>query len=246
MSMKKVLLTGASGKIGSFLVNALADDFQIHPMYRSPVEGIENPVYANLRNFYSLAQAANGMDAIIHLAGQSWDKDVHKFMLPDNIAGAYNVFEAARQNGVKRIIFASTNHVVGMYFAEGERIAEDVAIRPDTFYAVTKAYGEALGRFYADVHGLSVICLRIGWFLYPEQVGENHSDRHLWISPRDIKQLMTLCLEAKDIKFEILNAISDNTRQILDVTKAKELLGYAPQDNAETIYEQLEKGKENE
>ncbi len=150
MSIKKVLLTGASGRIGSFLVDALADEFEIHPMYRRPVEGISNPVYANLRDFDSLVQATEGMDAVIHLAGQSGDTDVHSLMIPDNLAGAYNVFEAARQNGVQRVIFASTNHVVGMYFRDGEKITEDAPIRPDSYYAVTKAYGEALGRFYAD------------------------------------------------------------------------------------------------
>jgi nucleoside-diphosphate-sugar epimerase len=187
-----------------------------------------------------------GIDAVIHLAAQAWGDDIHTHLIPNNVTGCYNIFEAARQAKVKRVIFASTHHVVGLYLKEDIKVNEEVPVRPDNLYAVTKVFGEALARFYAEEHGLSVISARIGWYLTPEEfVDVQNPDWknwawRMWLSPRDMEQFMTRCLEAENISYETLNCISDNSRKLLDLTRAKAVLGYTPQDNAEMLIKKFE------
>ena len=240
--VKSVLITGATGSIGSDLCRRLTDSFDVRSGVRHPVEGFPSPVVCELRDFDSVLGAVQGVDAVVHLAGQSWEADVHEYMIPDNVTGCYNLFEAARQAGVKRVIFASTYHVVKLYLEEGKRVDERVPVRPDTFYAVTKVFGEALARYYAEVHGLSVISARIGWFIPPDRLlsksvlSEHFSQvRSLWISPRDMGQFITRCLTVEDIAYEVLNCTSGNAVSMLDLSRAREVLGYAPQDDAERL-----------
>ncbi|HIE51312.1 MAG TPA: NAD(P)-dependent oxidoreductase [Armatimonadetes bacterium] len=242
-----VLVTGATGSIGRDLCPRLAERFQVRSGVRRDVSDFQpplpNPVYCNIRDFDSLLKAMEGVEAVVHLAAQSWENDVYEYMIPDNITGCYNVFEAARRVGVKRVVFASTNHVVGGYLKEGKPVTEDVPVRPDTIYAVTKVFGEALGRYYAEYHGLSVIAVRIGWFLHPEAepLQKGHpAARHMWLSPRDCAQLMTRCLEAENITFAIVHGISNNARQLMLLERTKQLLGYAPEDDAERYVQQRE------
>jgi uronate dehydrogenase len=243
MGVRTVLITGATGHIGRDLCHRLAGSFEVHAGVRRPVEGFSNPVMCQLRDLNSVLTAVQGVDAVIHLAAQSWEADVHKLMIPDNITGCYNIFEAARQAGVGRVVFASTHHVVRRYLEEGMRVGEDVSVRPNTFYAVTKVFGEALGRYYTEMHGLSVICARIGKFLPPDQVvpvsiefpERLWQSRALWISPRDMAQFMTRCLTVEGITYEVLNCTSRNTRELMDLSRAREVLGYAPEDDAEVL-----------
>lgn len=251
--IRTVLITGATGIIGRDLCHRLKQRFEVHSGVRREVEGLPNPVTCQIRDFDSVLRAMQGVDAVIHLAAQSWEADVYEYMIPDNITGCYNIFEAARQAGVRRVVFASTHHVAGRYLREGVTVNEDVPVRPDSFYAVTKVFGEALGRFYAEKHGLSVISARIGWFLDPDRLmREVHrwSPEYrrwagaMWISPRDMAQFMTRCLEVENVAYEVLHCISDNTRKLMDLSRARKILGYQPQDNSETIIRQL--GWDNE
>ena len=187
----------------------------------------ETFVAADLTKPDEVAAAVKGADSIIHLGGFSvegpWDT-----ILQANIIGCYNLFEAARQAGVKRVIFASSNHAVGFY-PRKRKIGTDVTVRPDSRYGVSKAFGEALGALYADKHGMAVTCLRIG------NVGARPLDVRrlsIWISPEDIVQLIGIGLNHPDIRFEILYGASDNEAAWWDNSRARSL-GYRPKGRAE-------------
>jgi uronate dehydrogenase len=168
----------------------------------------------------------------VHLGGHSiegsWDT-IHNA----NIVGCYNVFEAAYRQGVKRVVFASSNHVVGFY-PRAQRIGVNVTVRPDSRYGVSKAFGEALGALYADKHGLRVTCLRIG------NVGDAPLDKRrlsIWLKPEDLVQLIRIGLEHADIHFEIFYGGSDNADGWWDNSNARRF-GYKPQGRADDYRDQ--------
>ena len=232
---KRVLITGAGGRIGASLTERLSGryDLRLH-FHREPEETPEHEyVVAEIASFDEIAPAMAGIDAVVHLAGSphitsTWD-EVHQA----NIVGTYNVFESARRAGVPKIVLASTNHVMGMYDRDGEwPIYASQPVRPDSLYGVSKAFGENLGRHYADRYGLSVIALRIGWFLE-----EPHDEiaRWMWLSPRDCAQIVTRAIES-DLGFGVFYAISGNSRRHWDITDTINRLGYQPQDDAERYF----------
>jgi uronate dehydrogenase len=187
----------------------------------------ETFVAADLTKPDEVAAAVKGADSVIHLGGYSvegpWDT-----ILQANIIGCYNLFEAARQAGVKRVVFASSNHAVGFY-PRKRKIGTDVTVRPDSRYGVSKAFGEALGALYSDKHGMIVTCLRIG------NVGPRPLDVRrlsIWISPEDIVQLIGIGLNHPDIRFEILYGASNNEAAWWDNSRAQSL-GYRPKGRAE-------------
>lgn len=237
-SKKRVLITGAAGRIGRELVDRLRDryDLRLH-FHRVVPESLRHfdHVIADIGDFEAIAPAFDRMDAVVHLAADpstsaSWESVLHA-----NIIGTYNVFEAGRRAGVRKIVFASTNHVMGMYDRDQQwPIYSHQPVRPDSLYGVSKAFGEALARYYADRYGLSVICLRIGWFL-PEPRDE--ISRWMWLSPRDCAQLVWRSIES-DLRFGVFYAISANSQRHWDITDTMELLGYRPEDDAERYFTQ--------
>lgn len=225
-----MLITGAAGDIGSCLregLRPLADELvltDVRPL--APVAG-ERFVQADLADRDALARAAEGVDSVIHLGGIPTEASFDELLGP-NLVGTFNVFEAARRNGVPRVVFASSNHAAGFYPVE-ETLTGREAPRPDTLYGVTKAYGEALGHLYVDKFGLDVICIRIGGFLeQPRQV----RDLSTWLSHGDAVRLVVACLTAPDVGFRVVYGASANTRLHWDLSPAREL-GYDPQDDAE-------------
>ena len=233
---KRVLITGAGGRIGGSLADLLGEMYDLRLIYRSS-RPAEPPVpdwrVLDLEDLPGLTDAMQGVDAVVHMAADptvdaSWESVLH-----NNIIGTYNVFEAARQAGVKKIIFASTNHVMGMYDRDGMwPIFADQPIRPDSLYGVSKAFGEALGRFWYDQHGVSVICLRIGWML-PEP--QDEIARWMWLSPRDCAQIVSRAIDS-GIGFDIVYAISRNATRRWDITKTMERFDYRPEDDAEAYF----------
>jgi uronate dehydrogenase len=195
-----------------------------------PAEGDEDVVVADLGDLEAVRRAVEGVAAVVHMAGNPSTRASFDEVLSANIVGTYHVYEAAREAGVPRVVFASTNHVTGMYERDGSLVLPELPVRPDSHYGVSKAYGEALGRYYHDQHGLQVICLRIGSFL-----PKPSSARALgtWISPRDMVQLTWRSIEAP-VGYAVVYGISGNTRRPWDLTSARELLGYHPEDNGET------------
>jgi NAD+ dependent glucose-6-phosphate dehydrogenase len=230
---KRVLITGAGGRIGGHLSSSLKDryDLRLHYFHTFPEQPpVDDWIRADIANFDQMAPAFEGIDAVVHMAGQpstsaSWE-DVHE----QNIVGTYNVLEAARQAGVRKVVFASTNHVMGMYDRDQQwPVHTSMPVRPDSLYGVSKAFGENLGRHYADQFGLQVICLRIGWFLpHP------HDDfaRWSWLSPRDCTQIVWKAIEA-DLGFGVFYAISGNGQRRWDITDTMVHLGYIPEDDGE-------------
>ena len=235
---RRIVFTGASGGIGTMTRPLLAKLYpglvlsdRVKPKDLQPGETF---VAADLTRPEEVAAAMKGAHSIIHLGGHSvegtWDQ-----ILQANIIGCYNVFEAARQAGVKRVIFASSNHAVGFY-PRKRKIRTDVTVRPDSRYGVSKAFGEALGALYADKHGIAVTCLRIG------NVGPCPLDVRrlsIWISPEDIVQLFRIGLEHPDIRFDILYGASDNEASWWDNSRARQL-GYRPTGKAEDHRAQAE------
>ena len=246
---KRVLVTGAEGKIGTAVRRELGARYDLVLLTRGP-QPFPSHV-GDIAELETIEPAFRGVDAVVHLAASAAVDSPWDDVLANNLIGTYNVFEAARRGGATRIVFASSNHAIGMYELDGapelyrldDRRVYDhtVEIRPDSLYGVSKAYGEALGRFYSECHGMAVICLRIGWVVDDDDpraaaasfgVSGTERVRAVWLSQRDCTQLIERSLEAEHVPFAVVYGISDNPRQFWDLAHARELLGYEPRDRA--------------
>jgi uronate dehydrogenase len=229
--MKKVLLTGASGDIGTRLRKLLKPIYPelILSDLKTPANlgADETFVPADLSKFNEVLSVVNGVEGIVHLGGFSvegpWET-----ILNSNIIGTYNLYEAARQSGVKRIVFASSNHAVGFHPRE-KTIGTEVTMLPDGRYGLSKMFGEGLGALYAYKHGLGSLAIRIG------NVGDKPLDRRrlaIWLKTEDLVKLIRIGLEKPDLLFEVVYGMSDNQRAWWDNSRALEL-GYQPEGKAE-------------
>jgi uronate dehydrogenase len=229
----RVLLTGAAGAIGTALrvpLRAAAREVvlsDIAPVTAEADNEIVRP--ADLADFDAVLAAAEGAEAIVHLGGISVEAPFEELAGP-NLFGAYHVFEAARQAGVQRVVFASSNHATGFY-PSGQRLVGSEPVRPDSLYGVTKAYGEALGRMYHDKFGLRVACLRIGSF---RERPRNARMLSTWLSPADGARLVLACLTSPELRFSIVYGVSANQRSWWAAAPGRRL-GYEPQDDAEAF-----------
>jgi len=225
-----VLVTGAAGGVGGHLRRELAERYDLRLSDVRPIAALakrERFTKANLARLADAVRITKGVDAIIHLGGYSVEGPWAD-ILEANIVGSYNLFEAARRNGVRRVLFATSNHAVGFYRRD-ERVDHLAPVRPDSRYGVSKVFGEALGRLYADKYGLEVFCMRLG-NVHPFPVDKRRLS--LWLSPRDLAQLCTIGLEHPDLRFEIVYGVSGNARSFYDNRNAARL-GYRPQDDSE-------------
>ena len=229
--MPRILMTGASGGIGTSLRKLLPPIYPdlVLSDIKTPADLAAHETFkpADLADLAQLEAICEGVDGILHFGGYSVEGS-WETILPSNIIGCYNLFEAARRKGVKRVVFASSNHAVGFY-PRYHRIGTDVTTRPDSRYGVSKAFGEAVGALYADKHGMQVTCLRIGNF---GEMPLDHRRLSIWLKPEDMVQLCRIGLEHPDIHFEILYGASNNERSWWDNPRAYEL-GYRPTGRAE-------------
>jgi nucleoside-diphosphate-sugar epimerase len=247
----KVLITGASGLIGQILWHGLGDAYELHGVDRRRAPGIKR---ADLTKPRAAAAAFDGIDAVVDLAGRPEPDTPWSDIWKNNIPATVNALEAARRAGVTRFVYASSNHVTGMYEHEqpykrivaGELAGLDPAetplirptdpIRPDSPYALGKALGEAAGRYYADEHGLSVICLRIGT-VNPQDRATQPRHFATLLTHADLLALVDCALRApREHRFGIYYGVSANTWRFWDVDNAAEI-GWAPSDNAEHFRE---------
>jgi uronate dehydrogenase len=228
--MKTILITGAAGDVGTHLRRELAGKYVLRVSDLRSLTKInkeEQFVRADISKLSDALRITKGVDAVVHLGGYSvegpWDA-----ILSANIVGCYNMIEAAHKNGVKRFIFATSNHATGFYRRD-ETIDHRVYPKPDGRYGVSKVFGEALGSLYADKYGMGVFCMRIG-NVNPVPIDKRRLS--IWISPRDLAQLVAIGIEHPAIRFDIVYGVSDNTRSWYDNSNAYRL-GYKPKDDAE-------------
>jgi len=232
--MPEIVLTGASGRIGTSLRERLPQlGWTIRAFDRTPADGV---VTGDVTSPADLDGVVAGVDAIVHLAGQPSEAP-WPVIREANLDGVFQVFEAARRHGVRRVVWASSNHAVGFtpVPTDGSQLPADIAPRPDTLYGVSKVFGEALGRYYADRYGLQVACLRIGTF------DDRPPDRRAlstWLSPDDCARLVDACLRSDALSYSIVWGVSANTRRTWSLA-AGEALGYVPQDDAEAYADGL-------
>ncbi len=228
----RILLTGAAGGLGIALRTRLALDckvLRLSDIAESPSELSANEEWqtVDLADRTAVLTLCADVDAIVHLGGVSVERPFDE-ILPANIVGVYNLYEAARKQGVKRVVFASSNHVTGFY-KQSETIDASAPPRPDSMYGISKAFGEDLSRFYFDRHGIETACLRIG-SSFPEP-----KDRRMlasWLSYDDLHRLITACLTTPVLGHSIVFGMSNNAVTWWDNRLAKHV-GYVPQDSSD-------------
>ena len=241
--MKTVLITGASGDVATHLRRELATRYKLRLSDLRPLANkskSETFAKADISRMADALRITKGVDAIVHLGGYSvegpWEA-----ILQANIIGCYNVFEAARRNGVKRILFATSNHAVGFY-PRAQKIDHRVYIKPDGRYGVSKVFGEALGSLYADKYGMEVFLMRIG------NVNAKPIDKRrlsILFTPRDLAQLVSIGIDHPGIRFEIVYGVSGNSRSWYDNSNAYRL-GYKPRDDSEVDSKEILAREEKE
>jgi uronate dehydrogenase len=230
-----VLLTGAAGSIGTALRERLPTaGWAVRCFDRVRIDADPDSVIGDVTNPADLDAAMAGVTAIVHLAGNPTEAP-WPVIRDANIEGTYQVYEAARRHGVRRFVYASSNHAVGFTPIGTDPLAADLAPRPDTLYGVSKVFGEALGRYYVDRYGLQVACLRIGTFAPrpPDQ-----RSLSTWLSPDDCGRLVDACLRAANLTYALLWGVSANTRRAWSLDEAMQL-GYRPGDDAETYRDEV-------
>ncbi len=229
--MKKLVLTGAAGRLGSYLREPLtkmcetlvstdlAED--IGTLYPG-----ESYVKADLADLNAVADILKDADMVIHF-GAIADEAPWEDILHSNIIGAYNVWEAAHRNGVKRVVYASSVHAVGMH-KKTDTIGLDAPHRPDTYYGLAKCFAEDLASLYWEKRGIEAVCLRI----FSCAPATNARSIGTWLSYDDMVHLVERSIDSPVVGFTVVYGISNNDRAVVDNSKAGHL-GYRPKDNAE-------------
>ncbi|GAA2630746.1 NAD(P)-dependent oxidoreductase [Streptomyces axinellae] len=237
---RTVLLTGAAGGVGTLMRELLPSYgyrlrlLDLHPL---PDEPGSLGVDLATADSETLRSAVRGADAILHLAGISLESSFER-ILSANIRGTHALYEAARAEGVRRVVFASSNHVVGFTPVPEEgapRVPVTAPRRPDTFYGLSKSFGEDLAQLYWDLHGIETVSVRIG-SCFPEPTSVRMLS--MWMSPADGARLFHAALTAGDVGHTVVYGSSANTRLWWDLTSAR-ALGYEPQDDSEPYAAEL-------
>ena len=241
-----VLVTGAAGNIGSYFAEQNRSRYRLRLMVhaRSKHEELARfgeLVQGDVTDLEQMKEHCRGVDTVLHLAANASPSATWDELLPVNIVGAYNIFAAAKSAGCRRVIYASSIHAVSGYPADVQVKTSD-AVNPGDLYGVTKCFGEALARYCAEKEDLSAIALRIGAF-QPIETAQDESNIGLldaFVSRRDLNQLIIRCIDTEHIQWAVFNGLSNNRYKRLDLSDARELVGYAPQDDLAEEHPQLE------
>jgi nucleoside-diphosphate-sugar epimerase len=246
---KRVLVTGANGLIGSALLRILGDKYEWSALNRRDLPGVPT-TQADISDLEAIRPAFEGVDTVVHLAAVARVDAPWEELVGPNFTGTYNVFEAARQAGVQRVIFASSGATVagiqkdepfkalveGRYSDVGgtwPMLTHESMPRPMGIYGVSKVFGEVLARHFVDTSPLSIICLRIGWVGEADRP-QNAAHFANWCSQRDVVQMIERTIDAPpNLRYDIFFVTSKNRWSYRDLEHARQVIGYAPQDNAE-------------
>ena len=252
---KKVLVTGLSGLVGTALHSEFEERYELSSLSRYGTECLDDAhnFKGNIAELDTMIPAFEGQHTVVHLAADRSANAKWESALRNNFVGVYNVYEAAKRTGVKRVVFGSSQHAIGGYYQDEpyktilagkldqvERpfklIDETVPIRPDGYYGASKAYAEGLGSYYAEFHGISSINIRIGWTISDDDPTRGGGGLAMWLSHRDTAQIHVKAVDAPDsLMYTVVFAMSNNTWNIFSLDKAREVLGYEPQDDAGEI-----------
>ena len=242
MGLPRLLITGSRGRIGTVLTEGLADSFEVFglDLIDSPGERTFKVDVSDYEEMSNVLTNIIPLPYIVHLAadprvGGSWES-----VLKNNIIGTKNVYAAAKEYGVKKVIFASSSHVTGAY--EGfppslprqdnpRLITVNDAVRPDSDYGTSKIFGEAIARQYYELYGIASVCLRIGTFLANDKPSRNERVRKTWLSHRDLIQLVKKSI-LSEVEFGVYYGVSKNKGKFWDISNAEEEIGYCPEDDA--------------
>ncbi|MFE9250418.1 NAD-dependent epimerase/dehydratase family protein [Streptomyces sp. NPDC007088] len=238
MVVGTVAVTGAAGRIGSAVRRALRSEADrlvlLDQVPLRPEADNEETLTVDLRDAEAVESALTGVDRVLHLGGVPDEAPLPE-LLDANVLGTHHVLEAARRQGISRVVLASSNRLTGFHPA-GQLTGPEAPPRPDGLYGVSKVAVEALGRLYADKFGLSVICLRIGSY---EQAPQEPRHLATWLSPRDALGFFRAALSAPPTTpFTTVYAVSANTRRFWTLPGAREL-DYTPVDDAEAYAGQI-------
>ena len=235
----RLLLTGAAGGLGKVLRERLkpyADVLRLSDIgaMQGAIGPQEEVVPCDLADKQAVDALVAGCDAIVHLGGVSVERPFEE-ILEANIRGVFHVYEAARRHGVQRVVFASSNHVIGFY-KQDEHIDANARRRPDGYYGLSKSFGEDMANFYFDRYGIETVSIRIG-SSFPEPA--NRRMMHTWLSYRDLTTLIEKSLFTPGVGHTIVYGASDNEGLWWDNSQAAHL-GFVPQDTSEVFRDKVE------
>lgn len=249
----KVLVTGASGLIGQLAILRLADRYEFSGLSRRPLEGIPY-TRASVTDAAAVRSACTGMDMVLHLAAETQDYDDWDKVVGTTMGGTLNVFRAAHEAGVKRVVFASAGStMLGYQFdpasiyaqladnklqqmpGEAHMVLHTDPARPADFYSVGKLFGEHLGRLFSDKYGMSVLVIRVGAVL-PDDKPTIVRELPGYLSHRDLVNVIDKTLSAPmALRYDVFHAISDNARRWRDIDHTREVLGWEPLDSSDVF-----------
>ena len=235
---KKNLITGATGGVGLLLEERLMDEYDVLAQGRTPAndEQAERLHKADLDDYDAILALMDGGDVVLHLAGEASPEATWEDVLTPNIIGFRNVLEAARVAGVRRFVFASSNHAMGMYDRDEQwPVYPDQLPRPDSLYGVSKVFGEALGRYYHDKYGMEFVALRIGWVSKDPLEADAELLHAMWLSEDDTVRVFRRAIEADGVGYGLYYAISENPNRRWSLTNTTLELGYRPQDSIDDL-----------
>ncbi len=219
----RVLITGAAGAVGAVLVNGLRDRYQLRVFDRVPMPDLEDAVVGELTDFEAVARATHGIEAVVHLAGNPLGAAPWEEILHSNIIGTYNLFEAARQNKVRRVVFASRAGLLAPYPEEITRTV-DMPPRPESYYSISKVFGENLGYMYASKFGLECVSVRIGNVRADRPQAEH--PHHL--SHADLVNVFERALIHPGVHYEVVFGVSAGDWPLYDLEHGRRAIGYSP------------------
>lgn len=246
--VRRILVTGAAGVIGQYYAKHAPAHHRLRLMVHTWDERADalkkygTVVQSDLGSLRQLTDLCAGIDTVIHLGGEPNADAPWSSLLPANIIGTYHLFVAAKTAGVRRVIYASSIHAVSGYPVDVQ-VKTSEPVNPGDLYGVSKCFGEALGRYMAEQEGLSVIALRIGAFqpIAVAQASKNSALLDAFVSDRDLHQLIVRCVDDDHLRFAIFHGLSNNRFKRLDITDAREAVGYAPQDDLAVENPQLKR-----